>query len=288
MNLPKPLHPLVSVVRFEEIKANGKHLGRSILYGFYCVALKKDFKATMKYGQQDYDFDAGVLAFMAPGQVIKIEGSEAQLYQHTGWLLLFHPDFLWNLPLAKKIGRYDFFSYELAEALHLSGEEEKQLNGIFRHIDAEYRSRIDAYTQELIVAQLEMLLLYSERFYQRQFITRKKSNHSILERFESYLNAYFQSEEPSLKGLPTVSDISAHLNLSPGYLSRLLKTLTGQSTQQFVQDKLIALAKQQLATTDLRVNEIAYALGFEHPQSFSKLFKQKTKMSPQVFRESFG
>jgi AraC-like DNA-binding protein len=288
MNLPKPLHPLLSVIRFEDIKATGDYAGGSVLYGFYCVALKKDFKAKMKYGQQVYDFDEGVLAFMAPGQVVKIEGSYPQAFQHTGWLLLFHPDFLWNTPLAKKIKGYDYFSYELTEALHLSEGEEKRLGHIFEQLHAEYHSPIDRYTDELIGVQIESLLVYSERFYQRQFVTRKRINHSILERFESYLDAYFQDEELVLKGLPTVQQISAHLNLSPSYLSRLLKTLTGQSTQQFVQDKLVALAKQQLSTTDLRVSEIAYALGFEHPQSFSKLFKRKTKLSPLVFRESFG
>ena len=288
VNLPSPLHPLVSLVRFEDMKVTGKQVGHSLLYGFYCVALKKDFKAKMKYGQLSYDFDAGVLAFIAPGQTMKIEGRDEQLFQHSGWLLLFHPDFLWNTTLAKKIGSYDYFSYELSEALHLSENEEARLCSIFEHIDAESHSAIDRYTQELIVTQIESLLLYSERFYQRQFITRKKINHSILERFENYLSAYFQKEEQVRQGLPTVQEISAHLNLSPNYLSRLLKTLTGKSTQQFVQDKLIALAKQQLSTTDLRVNEIAYGLGFGHPQSFSKLFKRKTKLSPQAFRESFG
>ena len=288
MNLPEPLHPLVSVIRFEDIEARGDYAAGSIAYDFYCVALKKDFKAHMKYGQQTYDFDAGVLAFIAPGQILRIEGTGAELYRHTGWLLLFHPDFLEHTTLAKKIRGYDFFSYAITEALHLSAGEEKRLAGIFENLQLELQSAPDAYTQELTGVQIDLLLVYSERFYQRQFITRKKSNHSILERFETYLDAYFKGAEPTGRGWPTVQQISAHLNLSPNYLSRLLKTLTGQSTQQFVQDKLIALAKEQLSTTPLSVKEIAYALGFEHPQSFSKLFQRKTKMSPLVFRASFG
>ncbi|MEO7523909.1 MAG: helix-turn-helix domain-containing protein [Ferruginibacter sp.] len=260
--------------------------GESIISDYYSVALKRT-NAKLKYGQQQYDFNEGVLAFIAPNQILSVVVEENEVIQHTGWLLIFHPDFLWNTPLAKKIKEYDFFSYQLSEALHLSDKEESMLIAIIENINQEYNANIDKFSQDVIIAQLELLLTYSERFYQRQFITRKISNHTILDRLELLLATYFKSDHIA-QGLPTVQYISEHLNISANYLSRLLKTLTGQSTQQFIHDKVIDLAKEKLSTTDSPISEIAYELGFEHPQSFSKLFKTKTHFSPLEFRQSFN
>jgi len=288
MDLPKPQHPLISIVKFEDIKRQPDVNSKSIINNFYSIALKKSFNAKMKYGQQEYDFDEGVLAFIAPNQVIKVVLEDNEVLRHSGWLLIFHRDFLWNTPLAKKIKQYDYFGYNLTEALHLSDKEEAMLTGIIQSINQEYHSNIDKFSQDVIVAQLELLLTYSERFYQRQFFTRKIANHTILDRLENLLKEYFKGNDLVTRGLPTVQYISETLNISPNYLSRLLNTLTGQSTKQFIQDKLIDLAKEKLSTTDLTVNEIAYALGFEHPQSLSKLFKTKTNLTPLKFRQSFN
>jgi AraC-like DNA-binding protein len=288
MDLPKPQHPLISVVKFEDIKPKAVNTPKTIVNGFYSIALKKTFNAKMKYGQQEYDFEEGILAFISPNQVISVVMEENEIIEHSGWLLIFHPDFLWNTSLAKKIKQYDFFGYNLTEALHLSEKEEAMLISILQNINQEYHSNIDKFSQDVIIAQLDLLLTYSERFYQRQFITRKITNHTILDKLENILIAYFKQENLLANGLPTVQYISKQLNISPNYLSRLLKTLTGQSTKQFIQDKLIDFAKEKLSTTDLSVNEIAYKMGFEHPSSFSKLFKTKTNLTPLEFRNSFN
>ncbi len=245
------------------------------------------YKAKFKYGQQTSDFDEGVLFFMAPGQVFGIELEKGTTHRPNGWMILIHPDFLWNTPLAKTIKQYEFFSYSVHEALFLSDKEETMLTGIASNIEQEYHANIDRFSQSVIIAQLELLLTYSERFYQRQFITRKIANNEILARLEDLLSDYFKSGALARQGLPSVAYIASVLNISPGYLSGLLKSLTGQSTQQHLHDKLIELAKEKLSTTSLSVSEIAYELGFEHLQSFSKLFKTKTKLSPLAFRHSF-
>ncbi|MEZ0543092.1 helix-turn-helix domain-containing protein [Fibrella arboris] len=285
-HLPKPEHPLVSVINFESIKGFSCEKATSIVQDFYSIALKRNFNGKMKYGQQAYDFDEGVLFFVSPGQVFTIE-AQADL-QHTGWLLLVHPDFLWHTPLAKKIKQYDFFSYAVHEALHLSEKEETMLTSLMQSISQEYHSPIDTFSQDVIIAQLELLLTYADRFYHRQFITRKITNYQLLDRLEMILEAYFNSNDLAKRGLPTVQYIADALNVSPNYLSALLKILTGQSTQQHIHAKLIEKAKERLSTTDLTVTEIAYELGFEHSQSFSKLFKSKTKHSPLEFRQSFN
>jgi AraC-like DNA-binding protein len=284
--LPKPEHPLISVVRFEDIKYLRDDDPTQIINNFYSMALKRNFKGKFNYGQQEYDFDEGVLFFLSPGQVYSIE-SEPELH-HQGWLLLVHPDFLWNTSLAQKIKQYEYFGYSVNEALYLSDKEEQLIIGILQNIEHEYRSNIDRFSQDVIISQLELVFTYAERFYHRQFITRKITNHKILGRLEAVLADYFENEALIRKGLPTVQYIAETLNVSPGYLSGLLKVLTGQSTQQHIHDKLIEKAKEKLSTTGLSVSEIAYALGFEHPQSFSKLFKTKTKLSPVEFRQSFN
>lgn len=285
-DLPKPEHPLVSVYNFEDLKFLNEQEPKSLILDFYSIALKRNANAVMRYGQQEYDFKEGVLLFIAPGQVFSIEGN-AEL-QHTGYSLLVHPDFLWNTPLAHKMKQYEYFGYSVYEALHLSDKEEKMIIDIMKNIQQEYQSNIDKFSQDVIIAQIELLLTYSERFYNRQFITRKISNHEILARLEKLLEEHFNDDSLSKKGLPTVQFIAENLNVSPNYLSGLLKHLTGQSTQQHIHDKLIEKAKEKLSTTNLSISEIAYELGFEHQQSFSKLFKTKTSISPLEFRQSFN
>lgn len=285
--LPAPEHPLVSVIDMSLVKhLPGKN--PSIVKDFYSIALKRNFRVKMKYGQQDVDFDNGVMFFMAPGQVLRL-GTEIDTdVQQSGWMLLLHPDFLWNTPLAKSIKQYEYFDYSVTEALFVSEKEEATLNGIIENIQTEYRANIDKFSQDLIIAQIELLLKYSERFYHRQFLTRKNVNHKIVDRLEEIIHDYFNHENLMQKGLPTVHHIAETLNVSPNYLSSMLKALTGQTTQQHIHDKLIERAKEKLSITDLSVSEIAYELGFEHPQSFSKLFKTKTSVSPLEFRASFN
>ncbi len=286
MDLQKPLHPLISIIKFEDIKRH-QTSPLNISNDFYSIALKKDFNAKLKYGQQAYDFDEGVLHFMSPKQVLSFEYRTEEELNHKGWLLLVHPDFLWNTPLAKKIKEYEYFNYKINEALHLSNQEERMIIGIMQSIAHEYQATIDQFSQEIIIAHLALLLTYSERFYQRQFTTRKITNHSILNQFEELLSAYFSNGNSIERALPSVQYFANELNVSANYLSRLLKNITGQSTKHFIHDKVIQLAKERLSTTDLSVSEIAYELGFEHLQSFSKLFKTKTNFSPSEFRQSF-
>jgi AraC-like DNA-binding protein len=283
--LPRPQHPLISVINVDEIKRLQENEPKSIVQQFYAIALKRMVNGRMKYGQQEYDFDEGILFFVAPGQIYSINAGDN--FIHSGWLILIHPDFLWNTPLAKTIKKYEYFSYSVNEALFLSEKEEATLNGIVLNMQEEYRGNMDKFSQDVMIAHLELLLTYSERFYHRQFITRKITNHTILDRLETILTEYFNSDELIQKGIPTVQYIAEALNVSPNYLSGLLRVLTGQSTQQHIHDKLIEKAKEKLSTTNLTVSEIAYELGFEHSQSFSKLFKSKTSLSPGEFRGAF-
>jgi AraC family transcriptional activator of pobA len=288
--LPKPEHPLISVIEIEPVDYIPPGLPGTIVYGFYSIALKKDFKAPVKfkYGQQAYDFDEGVLSFMAPGQVSGFEPEKYSSPNQSGWMLLIHPDFLWNTSLTKKIRQYEFFDYSVNEALFLSDKEEMLLAQIIGNIRQEYHNNMDKFSHDIIIAQLESLLSYSERFYQRQFMTRRITNHQILERLQDLLTRYFDGADIIQQGLPSVAYLAGQLNVSPDYLSGLLKTLTGLTTQQHIHEKLIEKAKEQLSTTSLSVSEIAYQLGFEHSQSFSKLFKSKTNLSPLEFRASFN
>lgn len=284
--LPKPEHPLVSVIDFADIKTLREDEPKHLTQNFYSIALKRNFNGKVKYGQQVYDFDEGVMFFISPGQVFSIESDK--VLKHSGWLLLIHPDYLWNTALAATMKQYEYFSYAVNEALHLSEKEEMIITGIIQQIAHEYHSNIDKFSQNVIIAQLELLLTYADRFYHRQFITRKITNHKILTRLEDLLTAYFNDDALIRKGLPTVQYIASALNVSPNYLSGLLKVLTAQNTQQHIHSKLIEKAKEKLSTTSLSVSEIAYELGFEHPQSFSKLFKTKTSQSPLAFRQSFS
>jgi AraC-like DNA-binding protein len=278
-----PRHPMISIIECGQLK--GKP-GMSAVLDFYMISIKRNCNNLM-YGQQKYDFDEGFMAFVGPNQVISGQEHEPG-YQPKGWMLFVHPDFFWGTPLAKKIKQYEFFNYSVNEALFLSDREEKTIGDIVANIVQECNGNIDGFTQNIIVSHLDTLLNYSERFYQRQFITRKITNHQILDRLNDLLNDYLNSDDLVNKGLPTVEYISDALNVSPGYLRSLLKNLTGQNTQQHIHEKLIDKAKERLSTTSLSVSEIAYELGFEHPQSFNKLFKTKTKVSPLEFRASFN
>jgi AraC family transcriptional regulator, transcriptional activator of pobA len=285
--LPKPEHPLISVVDYSAIKHTAEFNVTSWTLDFYSISLKRNAAVKIKYGQQDYDFDEGIMFFMAPGQVFRVEINHNMQVNHSGWMLLIHPDFLWNTSLARTIKKYEFFDYSINEALFLSEKEEGTVYNIIENIRQEYHSNIDKFSQDIIISQIETLLNYAERFYHRQFITRKKANHQVLDHLEKLLADYFDNEDLLKSGLPTVKYISDKLNISPNYLRGLLKMLTGQNTQQHIHNKLIEKAKEKLSTTDLSVSEIAYGLGFEHSQSFSKLFKTKTNLSPLAFRQSF-
>lgn len=285
-NLPKPEHPLISLIDYSKVTYPVNDSEMKWIQNYYSIGLKRNVSGKFNYGQQQYDFNAGLLTFISPLQFLKIEIDQQAVVEPTGWLLLIHPDFLWNTSLAKKIKTYEFFQYSVNEALFLSDKEELIIVHILEQIEREYQSNIDKFSQDLIVAQIEMLLIYSERFYQRQFITRKKSSHELIAKFEQILAQYFENTIEA--GIPTVQAVADQMNISPNYLGTLLRMHTQQNTKQHIHYKLIEIAKERLSTTNLSVSEIAYGLGFEHPQSFSKLFKQKTNQSPLEFRQSFN
>ena len=287
VGLPQPEHPLISVMNYAEVQMPEGFTEMSVILDFYYVTLKRGFKNKLQYGQQSYDFDEGMMGFMAPKQLLSGGGPNPD-DELKGWIMLIHPDFLWNTTLAKTISKYEFFDYAVNEALFLSDKEENIVNGIVKTIRNEYHSNIDKFSKQIIISHIENLLSYAERFYNRQYITREKSNHQILEKLEILLTKYFNDEDLVSKGLPTVQYISDELNISKNYLRGLLKLYSGQNTQQHIHDKLINKAKERLSTTELSVSEIAYELGFVHPQSFSKLFKNKTSQSPSEFRLSFN
>lgn len=287
--LRPPLNPLVSLVDYSQVIYYPEYNHTSWLLGYYSISLKKGVPGKYRYGQLDYDFDEGLMSFFAPNQILNVEYLETDPQKKpSGWILLIHPDFLWNTALAKRIKQYSFFDYSLTEALFLSEQEEEVVAGVLQNIQREYQANIDKFSQNIIVSQIELLLNYAERFYERQFITRKINNHSLLNRLEEVLEEYFQRDKTQQEGLPTVQFVADSLNVSRNYLSNSLKSLTGLSTQNHIHEKLIQRAKMKLSTTELSVSEIAYELGFEHPQSFSKLFKSKTSFSPLAFRESFN
>lgn len=281
--LSKPVHPLVSIIRIEDMTMPSEELADQLVLDFYKIAYK-DTLGKAKYGQHYYDFGEGGLVFTSPGQLFEKPSNS----KHRGYILLIHPDFLLSYPLAKKITQYGFFSYNTNEALHLSEKEKETIFSVFNIIEEELNSRIDDFSQDVIISQVELLLNYSVRFYKRQFITRKTIGNNLLQQFEDLLDDYFNNEKTLDNGIPTVQYVAEQLNLSAAYLSDMLRSLTGQNTQQHIHNKLIEQAKKILSTSDLSVAEIAYLLGFEHPQSFSRLFKTKTNLSPLEFRQSFN
>ena len=284
-----PEHPLISLIDYSKINPTPVNNELKWVQQFYTISIKRNVTGKYRYGQQTYDFDEGLMTFFSPEQVISVQLTEEDARSHpSGWILAFHPDFLFGNLLATNIKKYSFLNYSVREALFLSEKEEHIVNGILQNIKTEYQTNLDQFSQQIIISQLELLLGYAERFYQRQFLTRKISNHQILDKLEQLLEASFNREDVVDNGVPSVQDIAQHLNLTPDYLSSMLRSLTGQTTQQHIHHKLIEKAKVKLSTTNLSVSEIAYGLGFGHPQSFSKLFKSKTKQTPIEFRTSFN
>ena len=287
--LLKPQHPLFSVVDVGTVPHWNSDEPTTTVLDFYVISIKRMHNVNVQYGQHPFDFNEGILSFMSPNQVFSMAvANKAEGVEKSGWVIYIHPDFLWNTLLAKTIRRYDFWDYSLREALFLSAKEEETIASIILAIEKEYNSTIDAFSKQIIVSHVDSLLHYADRFYHRQFITREKANHQILERLETLLQDYFNRDDLVESGLPTVQYVADYLHLSPPYLSSLLRALTGQNTQQHIHEKLIEKAKEKLSTTDLSVSEVAYGLGFEHLQSFSKLFKTKTRQSPLAFRTSFN
>ena len=283
LGVPKPMHPLVSFINIKDIKVLPEELGNTFILNFYKVSYKSDLCGQAKYGQNYYDFGEGGLVYTAPNQLFEVHPTVS-----TGYLMLIHPDFLLGYELANKIKRYGFFSYATNEALHISENEKETIFSIFKIIEEELQSRIDDFSQDVIISQLDLLLNYSNRFYKRQFLTRKAVSSDLLQKLETFLDDYFNNEKTILEGIPSVQSLSEHLNMSPNYLSDMLRTLTGQNAQQHIHNRLIEKAKEKLSTTELSISEIAYELGFEHSQSFNRLFKSKTKLTPLKFRASFN
>jgi AraC family transcriptional activator of pobA len=286
--LPAPAHPLLTIIDLAVACGwardhNIAPVTTPVVQQFYTIALKRGLKGPLYYGHQSYDFSDGVLFFLAPGQVFAADAS-LDTSEVSGWLLVFHPDLLHKYPLGKKITSYGFFSYEVHEALHLSDREEGVLNSLMQSIQGEYERPIDAFSQDVLISQLEVLLNYANRFYHRQFLTRRTVEHDLLSRFEELLTDYFAQEAE--KPLPTVQYFADALHVSPAYLSDMLRTLTGQNTQQHIHQALIEKAKRLLLSTSLTINETAFQLGFEYPQYFTRLFKSKTGLTPAAFRFS--
>ncbi|WP_426478377.1 helix-turn-helix domain-containing protein [Chryseobacterium sp. CBSDS_008] len=284
LQLPKPLHPLVSLVDNTTMSIKKDMLKRSFILDFYKISYKYSTNGKMGYGQGYYDFNEGGMMFTAPGQVLSTDENA----EYCGYTLLVHPDFIRSYPLAKNIKNFGFFSYDTNEALHLSDQEKNTVTGLLDSIEYELNTAIDEVSQDVIVSYIDVLLNYSNRFYKRQFITRKAVNHDLLTKMDTVLEDYFNQQETLNKGLPTVEFLASTLNVSPHYLSDMLRNLTGLNAQQHIHEKLIEKAKEYLTTTGFSVSEVAYALGFEHPQSFNKLFKKKTDKTPLSYRQSFN
>ncbi|MBN8788367.1 MAG: helix-turn-helix transcriptional regulator [Terrimonas sp.] len=286
LGLKKPSQPLISVFNFDDARLEPETILSAITTDFYVIALKKDCAGgKCKYGRQYYDFDEGIMYFIAPHQVLQFE--DVLLNSVKGFVLVVHPDFLQGYVLASKIKEYGYFSYASNEALFLSEKEEKSVMDIIENINREVDANMDAFTQDLLISNIDLLLKYCDRFYNRQFLTRKKVNSDLLTKLEMLLDDYFK-EDKFNNGIPTVQLVANALHLSPNYLSDMLRVQTGQTTQQHIQNRVIDKAKELLSTTAMSVSEIAYHLGFEHPQSFHRLFKNRTSVSPMEFRAAFN
>lgn len=276
-------HPLFAVVRLEDLPELPSSYPTSMSYGFYSIGLKRNLKGYVKYGRQVYDFQEGLMAFSAPNQRVSYENDTA--VGASGWLLFFHSELLAKHPLADTIHKYGFFNYEVSEALHLSKKEESMIESIFENIHLEYHQPIDKYSKPVVLSNLELLLTYCDRFYGRQFITRNEADSDLLNRFEKEIRYRFSEGSCTDSKIPSVTDLAGQLNVSPNYLGDSLKMLTGKSTQEHIHFHLIEKAKQKLIATDKSIAEIAYELGFEYPQYFSRLFKEKTGFTPKEFRK---
>ncbi|MCS4224499.1 AraC family transcriptional regulator [Sphingobacterium sp. BIGb0165] len=287
LGLTKPSNPLISVFNFDQVRLESETILSAVTTDFYVIALKKDCAGgKCRYGQQYYDFDEGIMYFIAPHQVLQFK--DVLLNGVQGFVLVVHPDFLHGYTLASQVREYGYFSYTANEALYLSDKEEKSITDIIDNIEREIDANMDAFTQDLLISNLDLLLKYCDRFYNRQFLTRKKANNDLLSKLEILLDDYFKNDKLIENGIPSVHSIAAQLNLSANYLSDMLRVQTGQTTQQHIQNRLVEKAKELLSTTEMSVSEIAYHLGFEHPQSFHRLFKSRTSISPLEFRVSFN
>jgi len=286
--LPPPQHPLISLINGTTTPVNAEAMADVHVMNFYKIAYKPDIAGKLRYGQHHYDFDGGGLLFAAPNQIIGALDDSLGPAVCSQYTILLDPGYLDSYPLSRKIKEYGFFDYATNETLHLAPDEEETIISIFKMIEKELSSRIDEHSHDVVISQLELLLSFANRFHKRQFITRKSVSHDVLQRLEVLLTDYFTNEDLLSKGVPTVAYLAENLNLSPSYLSDMLRTLTGQNTQQLIHDRVIGRAKEMLSTTNLSVREVAYALGFEYSQSFNKLFKHKTNLSPLQFRQQFN
>jgi AraC family transcriptional regulator, transcriptional activator of pobA len=287
LNSHDTLHPLVTVIDFSKSKPwvwpGGDAKTIKVNYGLYCIVLKEIKCGDLKYGCNYYDYQEGTLVFISPGQVIEVENF-GNNFQPKGYALLFHPDLIHGTSLGKHIHDYNFFGYQSNEALHLSERERKIVLDSFAKIQYELEHAIDNHSKKLIVSNIELFLNYCSRFYERQFITREKVHQGILEKFENLLNEYFQTSKSLSHGLPSVAYCAGELNLSAGYFGDLIKKETGKTAQEYIQSKVIDVAKEKIFDQSKSVSEIAYELGFKYPQHFTRLFKQKTGHTPNEYR----
>ena len=279
-NNNETLHPLVSVVDLS--KADPRQ-GSRMYFGFYTIFLKDVKCGDLVYGRHTYDYQEGTLVFLAPGQVAGIN-SNGETYQPKGYALVFHADLVHGTALGQHIQEYPFFGYQSNEALHLSERERKIVLDCFAKIEYELSHALDKHSKNLIVSNIELFLNYCIRFYDRQFITRENVHKGILEKFENLLNDYFQSDKAQTSGLPSVAWSAGELNLSANYFGELIKKETGKTAQEYIQAKIIDYAKEKIFDINKSVSEIAYELGFRYPQHFTRLFKQKTGLSPNEYR----
>ena len=279
-NNNETLHPLVSVVDLS--KADPRQ-GSRMYFGFYTIFLKEVNCGDLVYGRHTYDYQEGTLVFMAPGQVAGVN-SNGETYQPKGYALVFHPDLVHGTALGRHIQEYSFFGYQFYEALHLSNRERQIVLDCFSKIEYELEHAIDKHSKKLIVATIELFLGYCTRFYDRQFITRETAHKGVLERFENLLNAYFQTDKPQILGLPSVTYCASELNLSANYFGDLIKKETSKTAQEYIQAKVIELAKEQVFDQGKSVSQIAYELGFKYPQHFMRLFKKRVGQSPNEYR----
>lgn len=278
-NNNETLHPLVSIV---DLSKADPRAGHKMLFQIFCVVLKKIKCGNLRYGNNYYDYQDGTLVFFAPGQVVEAINNE--VYQPTGIALVFHPDLLLNTALGKRMNEFSFFSYHANEALHLSEKEKRIILECFDKVSYELSQSVDKHSKTLIASNIELFLNYCTRFYDRQFITRDNANKGILEKFEELLNSYFTSDKPQDTGLPSVSNCADELNLSANYFGDLIKKETGISAQEYIQTKVIHVATERIFNIDKSISQIAYELGFRYPQHFTRLFKQKTGMTPNEYR----
>lgn len=273
------LHPLVSILDLS--KANPRK-GSKMFFGLYVVFLKNVNCGDLKYGRHSYDYQEGTLVFMAPGQVADVKNTE--YYQPSGIALAFHPDLIKGTSLAKKIDNYNFFSYEMNEALHMSDQERQIILDCFSKISYEIEHAVDLHSKTLIASNIELFLNYCSRFYDRQFITREDAHKGVLEKFENLLNGYFKSDNPRTIGLPSVTYCASELNLSTNYFGDLVKKETGKSPQEYIHSKLIDEAKKRVLDRNKSLSQIAYELGFKYPQHFTRLFKNRVGHLPSEYR----